>query len=344
MPSHYADDADEAAKIARTALPLANKFELPVNPVNYTVLYEYVSGNNKPLREAADKEFKRRDKISQELIDGLYQLYLAPQDTETLEKMREGIRNLMTRALKLLSTVDSSETSYNQKLQKGIETLSKNIDIDEIREVIGNVISETRRKLSSGKELRLKLKATNDELESLRDEVASIRNEVPIDPLTGSFGRNSFDKKIIEQCSLATESSNDLSLLMVDIDHLSRINEKFGHKIGDEVLKYVARLINDVVRGGDVVSRYGDEEFTIILPETALKGAKHVANNICKRLGEKPLARKSTGDSVGKVTVSIGVAQYKVNEVIEDFISRSEDALFTAKDKGRNCVIIDQEV
>ena len=341
MPANYADNAEEAAKIARTALPLANKFELPVNPINYAVLYEYVSGNNKQLREAADKEFKRREKITQELIEELYQLYLAPKDSEALEKMRKGIRNLMSKALKLLSTADSSETSYNQNLQKGIERLSENIGIDEIRVIIGNVIADTRKKLSSGKELRLRLKETNAELENLRDEVKATRNEVLIDPLTGSYNRKSFDKKIIEQCDLAEKLSNDLSLLMVDIDHLSRMNEKHGHRIGDEVLRYVAHLIKDVVRGGDTVSRYGEEEFTIILPDTSIKGAKHVANNICKRLGEKPLTRKSTGDSVGMVTVSIGVAQHKAKESIEDLVSRSENALFQAKDKGRNRVCID---
>ncbi len=342
MSSDNTDDAGEAARIARTALPLANKFELPVNPINYAVLYEYVSGNNKQLKEAADKEFKHKEKVSQELIEELYHLYLAPQDTETLDKMRDGIRNLMSKALKLLSTADSSETSYNQKLQKGIEKLNENIGIDEIRGIVGNVIAETRMKLSSGKELRLKLKATNSELENLRGEVETTKHEVLIDPLTGIDNRNSFDKKIIKQCNLVTTSNEDLSLLMVDIDHLNRINEKFGYKVGDEVLRYVACLLKDTVRGGDVVSRYGDEEFTIILPDTSLKGAKQVADNIRKRLGEKPLTRKSTGGSVGVVTVSIGVAHYRVNEKIEDFVVRSEKVLFQAKDEGRNCVCIDK--
>lgn len=341
MSTDYNEDANKAAEIARTALPLANKFKLPVNPVNYAVLYEYVSGSNKRLRDAAEKEFKHSEKVSQEIIEELYRLYLAPQDSDALERMRDGIRNLMSRALKLLSTADSSETSYNQKLQKGIEKLSENIGIDEIKGIIGNVIIETRKKLSSGKELRLKLRETNAELENLRDEVDGIKNEVLIDELTGSNNRNSFDRQVVEKCNLAADSNDDLSLLMVDIDHLNRINDKFGRTIGDEVLKYVAHLLKDVVRGVDIVYRYGEEEFIVLLPETSSKGAKQVAKNICKRLANKPLKRKSTGGSVGVVTVSIGVVLYKVNEPIESFVSRAESALFQAKNKGRNCVVVD---
>jgi diguanylate cyclase len=299
-----------------------------------------VSGSNKRLQEAAEKEFKSREKVSQEIIEELYQLYLAPQDTDALERMRDGIRNLMSKALKLLSTADTSETSYNQKLQKGIDKLNEDIGIDEIKVIIGNVVAETRKKLSSGKELRLRLKETNTELENLRDEVEGAGGTVLIDLLTGSYNRNSFNKQVEERCSLATKSNDDLSMLMVDIDHLNRINEQYGREIGDEVLRYVARLLKDAVRGIDMVFRYGEEEFTILLPETSLKGARHVASNICKRLADKPLERKSTGDSVGIVTVSIGVTQYTGKESKEKFVLRVEDALFKAKAKGRNCVVV----
>ena len=102
----------------------------------------------------------------------------------------------------------------------------------------------------------------------------------------------------------------------------------------------MARRLKDAVRGIDVVFRYDKEEFTILLPETSLKGAQHVASNICKRLAEKPLERKSTGGSVGIVTASIGVTQYTKEESKEKFFLRVEDALIKARSQGRNCVVV----
>ena len=125
---------------------------------------------------------------------------------------------------------------------------------------------------------------------------------------------------------------------MIDVDFFKKFNDEYGHQIGDMVLRLVARTIAECVRGRDFVARYGGEEFVVLLPRTGLEGAFAVAENIRNTVASKRLARKSTGESLGMVTLSFAVAQFKPGETLEDFVTRADTGLYKAKKRGRNRV------
>jgi diguanylate cyclase len=131
---------------------------------------------------------------------------------------------------------------------------------------------------------------------------------------------------------------------MIDIDHFKRFNDEHGHLIGDEVLRFVAKRIKELVRGRDFLARFGGEEFALLLPETPIAGASVVAESIRNFFAQATLKAVATSKKLGKITVSLGVACYQSGEQTEEFINRSDQALYFAKNNGRNRVATESEL
>src|SRR6185312_12323338 len=148
-----------------------------------------------------------------------------------------------------------------------------------------------------------------------------------------------FEKLFEEYAAAARQGHTEMCLLMIDIDHFKNFNDEFGHLLGDEVLKIVARTLTEILKGRDVVARFGGEEFVAILPETPIEGAMKVADIIRGAIAGRELKRKDTGTSFGSITVSIGVARYRPEEdTLPTLIQRADTALYTSKHGGRNRV------
>ena len=138
----------------------------------------------------------------------------------------------------------------------------------------------------------------------------------------------------------STRTGSRLSLLMIDIDGFKAFNDALGHQAGDECLRKVAAVIDEGVRrAGDVVARYGGEEFAVLLRGTSLEAATRVANQIRTTVEHKKLVKKSTGDVLGTITISIGVAQIGRGESIDAVLRRADACLYGAKHNGRNRVV-----
>jgi diguanylate cyclase len=131
---------------------------------------------------------------------------------------------------------------------------------------------------------------------------------------------------------------------MCDIDHFKRFNDTWGHQTGDQVLRLVANCLSENVKGRDTAARYGGEEFVVILRQTALDGAAKLADQIRGNVENKKLVKKSTGDILGTITISIGVAQLRADDTPELLIQRADRALYRAKNTGRNRVVPETEL
>jgi diguanylate cyclase len=147
-----------------------------------------------------------------------------------------------------------------------------------------------------------------------------------------------FEKKLKDAISNASADGSSLCLIIADIDHFKKVNDTHGHLVGDNVLRMVAATIKESIKGKDMAARIGGEEFAILLPDTPFDGAMKLANDMRLAFERLDLKKKSTGESLGKITLSFGVAKYKTNEATEDFVNRADEALYKSKNTGRNRV------
>src|SRR5271170_1479719 len=195
----------------------------------------------------------------------------------------------------------------------------------------------------NNKKLESRLASSRQEIEQLQENLETVRIESFTDPLTTLSNRKFFDQALAESIAEANEKNEPLSLLMADVDHFKAFNDKFGHLTGDQVLRLVALSVKQNVKGQDVTARYGGEEFVIALPNTALQSAITVADHVRRAVMTKELMKRSSGERLGRVTISIGAAVLRPHDTAQSLIERADMCLYAAKRNGRNRVICEAD-
>jgi diguanylate cyclase len=190
--------------------------------------------------------------------------------------------------------------------------------------------------------LESELQKSSDQVSELRGRLADVAKETMTDPLTGIANRKAFDAAM-ETALLALAEGDNVSLLMCDIDHFKKFNDSWGHQTGDQVLRLVANCLSDNVKGRDTAARYGGEEFGVLLRGANLAAASHIAGQIRLGVQGHKLVKKSTGDVLGTITISIGVAQFRPGDSAESVIRRADACLYGAKQNGRNMVVTEDD-
>jgi len=155
------------------------------------------------------------------------------------------------------------------------------------------------------------------------------------DPLTKTNNRTAFNDSLQREIQLAHRTSRHLSIIFFDIDHFKDVNDHYGHECGDKALASAANCIKDIVRSSDMVFRYGGEEFVILLSDTNIEGANIMAERIREKIENHTIAY---GMEIIKLTASLGVSSLKGNDTPDLLIKRADNAMYTAKENGRNQV------
>jgi two-component system cell cycle response regulator len=158
------------------------------------------------------------------------------------------------------------------------------------------------------------------------------------DPLTKVLNRRALTDRLAAEMGRVNRYESTVSLLLIDLDHFKRVNDNYGHLVGDDVLTEMAGLLQNAVRAVDVVARYGGEEFVVVLPETGSPGASRFAERLREVIEAHPFSRGA--GSTLRLTASIGVATYPSPnlETVEAFLAAADQALYRAKAEGRNRV------
>ena len=327
----------------RLALPLMSKHNIPITPKNYAVWFQYVSGSNGELTHAIDTLLGKRGLFTEERNESLYRQFCAENDENELRKIREDLQQILLTILREVTELTGQTQEYESLVSHSVNSLSEGASIQEVRAVINDIIDKTKKLGRFGKTIQHKLKETTKTLEVLKKDLEQAKAEIFLDFLTGVPNRKAFDETLSILISQARFGHKDLSLLLIDIDYFKKFNDQFGHLVGDQVLRFVAGKMKEIVRGRDFLSRFGGEEFAIVLPQTPLAGAQAVAESIRSFFAQTTLKAVGTSKPLGTITVSIGVARYRAAEEPESFLNRCDQALYFAKSKGRNRVEIESE-
>jgi diguanylate cyclase len=227
---------------------------------------------------------------------------------------------------------------YTAALARGDRQLALLEAPEQVRTAIVFLINENQQMLREVEIYKKNLEGSKLQITALRTALMESQELSARDALTGVYTRRHFDAVLAKEVSEAKRDVSSLSLIMADIDDFKKFNDTYGHLVGDEILKGVAKIISTNLNGRDTVARFGGEEFAILLPETALKGAVTLAEEIRGRLKDTKWTLRG-GSQIEAVTASFGVAEFSSTDSPEDLLQRADAKLYMAKSEGRNCVV-----
>lgn len=313
---------------------------LTPSPENYRVWHVYYSGSDPQVTHTLDMIEKNGDEMNDHVCMSVYKRYLSEEQSTMLINQASDIVNKTIDNVKgIVDDARELTSEYSVALDGFQGQLHDNMSADEVKLLLAPILAQTQSMLKENQRLEKELAESSETMDELKRELDLVRKEALTDSLTGVANRKSFDVNIKRLIEDTKRKDITFSMIMLDIDHFKEFNDNFGHQLGDQVLRLVARTLTDGVKGRDIVCRYGGEEFIILLPETNIMGAERVAGDLRRSVEERELVNKSTGEKIGYITISGGVAEYRPGENLDDIVERSDNALYMAKNNGRNQIV-----
>ncbi len=334
----YDDSIDESRQYLRLTLELIGKHGLPTDPLNYCIWYEYVSEKNQRLNAAMDSHIARNGAFSDEIGRQLFNQYIANGNETVTTLVREELKKVFAEIIGAIKTTNQHFSESENNLETINESLVPSLSEADVEKIVNQIKHEIKRLKASSTSFKEQLQQATHEIDQLKSKMVRYRNEALRDPLTRVDNRRGFEKQLKVAIDTTNTDRTSLCLIMTDIDYFKKVNDTHGHLVGDNVLRMVAATIKDSIKGKDLVARIGGEEFAILLPDTPFGGAMKLADNLRLTFEQLDLKKKNTGESLGKITLSFGVAVYQKNETAEDFVNRTDEALYQSKKAGRNRV------
>ncbi len=328
------------AKLLRDAtLESLNTHQLTPSPDNYRVWYEYAAGSIIELNADIDASITQQQTITEALCQKWYTQYLGTDDHRNVDDARIAIGGMLSVMITHLKDLDSSSTHFCDSLSSCMEQLNDQPKLNDVKTIITAVTEEAKKVRDTNLDMKNTLDNLSNEVTALQEDVARLDSEALTDPLTQIMNRRGFDSSLKTITKESQEEDLDCSLIVVDIDHFKKVNDNFGHLVGDKILKFTAITLRQNIRGNDILARYGGEEFAIILPNTNYQGALSVAENLCQAVASKRLTTGSKAKTIGRITISCGVSTYKSGDDLEAFFDRADKCMYQAKEQGRNGVV-----
>ena len=335
----YPQSKLESNEVLRLALPLLSQYGSGCQPPSYTLWYEYVTGQNRPLCEELAVRMALGNQLSVEDTNALYSKHIAEPEIVAADELQLQLQGTLESMTHMAHSAGSEARRYGESLENCGAQLEAPQGMDAVRKIVSALAVETRRMQESNVRLTAELESKRAEMSELSVKLASMRSEALLDPLTGLSNRRGFQRVIDETLATRKDGLSSWSLLMVDIDHFKKVNDTHGHLLGDKVLQAVAKVLRNFVRGSELAVRLGGEEFALVLPDTPQDRAVELAENIRKTVATGTI-RRPDSQPIGAVTISIGVACYRVAETLEQWLERADHALYASKAHGRDRVTL----
>jgi diguanylate cyclase len=332
----YFESTVRSKELLKHAIAFIGTHRLSANPLNYTVCYEYLLGNQPLLKEAIDKTIAAQHSLTDQMMEKWFETFISGYDQASLRQSQSDLIDVITKLNDSTLQAEANVNQFDQALRHSEKELVESNN--SLEGIVAHLIASTKSMHVSMEMMRQQIQESRQEINTLQERLERATVEAMSDPLTGLTNRKGL-AQAIEQVVLSSEEINSYPcLLMMDIDHFKKINDTYGHLLGDRVIKVVADTLRNQIKGKDTAARYGGEEFCVLLPETELTDAVKVAENIRLAVEKTRIKRSSDNQEICRMTISIGVARYKPFESITALFERADTALYRSKNEGRNRV------
>jgi diguanylate cyclase len=257
------------------------------------------------------------------------------------DEKHEKVDTVLRQVAKVLQAHVTDSESFSERLDGHNQRLSRHESVGPIKEIVLALIEDNR-------DMRDRLDSVRNQLEESRLQVVQLQTNLERaeeaglrDVVTAVGNRRFFDAALLEEVEKAQRLGDPICLALADIDKFKHVNDRFGHLVGDRLLRLFANILVQNVRGQDKVARFGGEEFALIFPGARLGQAVTAVERIRGVLEAKQWTIEPSGERVGKVTASFGVAKLRADESPNDLLRRADERLYEAKVQGRNRIVAD---
>ena len=339
------DEHDRTLTLAESALNQIRALKLSANPRSFELWYTYATGHNPGLNQAINNALSQHSELTDSEVDRLYDKHLSPvRFTERVEAVGGQIMGEIEQVMSMIDIAIGSTNNYSESLAGASKEISLDTDREQLRLIVETLVRSTQEVEVTNQALQTRLVETREEIRELQENLEVVRTESLTDPLTELSNRKFLEDAIAHFLVEAESKGSSLTVILSDIDHFKKFNDTYGHLTGDQVLRLVATTLKQNLKGRDVAARYGGEEFAVVLPRTTLNDGAIVADHIRQAVMSKELIRRSTSETLGRVTISLGVATWRKGDTMASLLERADSCLYAAKRAGRNCVVDEANV
>lgn len=323
---------------ARAWLEMDGAGVLPT-PNNFALWYTHLGGTHPELSRRLSALVAGDGTPAEADLQALYADCLTPEATpDAVTENAEALQRAAQAVVEQIAGNGRALRDYGDALSHVEVQLGRDRTVEGLLRAVATLTEETARASERNRVLEQQLSASTLRIGKLRQSLAEVKQEAAVDDLTGLVNRRAFDLRLRRAVSRGKTDAAPMALLLLDVDHFKRVNDTYGHKVGDLVLRLVGRLLAENVKGRDTAARYGGEEFAVLLAGADLRAGAIVGEQMRAALEGKHLANRGSGQHPHNVTVSVGVAQFRPGEGAAALVERADAALYRAKRGGRNRV------
>jgi diguanylate cyclase len=335
-PTRYREPKARSAELLRLALAQMGRHDAAFNPITFAVWYEHVAGVNPPLSAAIDRQLKDGVHIDDGVVAQLHAAHIAPADEAAVGRIGAEMERLMAGLAQSAEQTGSQAGAFGHQLS-GLTAALGTKDTDQLAPLLNDVAASTAEMQSSVDTLQQRVALGENEIKKLRQDLDRACTEALRDPLTGILNRKGFDQQLGALLGAAPEDGSGHFLVMLDIDHFKKVNDTHGHIMGDRVIQGVAEILRGAVANpAHSVTRYGGEEFAILLPAASRDECVQLAETVRTRTKAMKIRNRKTQEVLLSVTISGGMAQMQPGDDAAALIARADAALYTSKHEGRD--------
>lgn len=336
--------SDANAELAHETIDLMAQYGVSTTAPNYEVWLTHRLGANPALSREIEGRIVRGESFSESANDELFEKFFShTRLSQQMMETGECVARELAQVLDALKSGGDLSASYADKLQDAAGSFESSLDASRLREIVMGLSAATRDMVQRTNDLNRQMQSSALQVATLQTNLQSAEAEARQDGLTGLANRRTFDVVLRRQTALAQQAHGALTLIMCDIDHFKNFNDRWGHPVGDQVLRFIAQTMKERVPGAALAARYGGEEFGIVLPNVSLQEAHLIAEGVRVAVRSKKLVRRSTQEQIGIVTISMGIAAYAQGEKPSTLLARADACLYAAKHAGRDQIVLDTE-